>query len=74
MKNNLKLFVALFAIAAVTVGATLIQRKHKNNLHIVQQKESSGKVIGVSWYNGEWIPMIQLPEVTVAAPALKKSK
>jgi hypothetical protein len=74
MKNTLRISIALLALATVSVGATVINNRAKRNTHPVEIPVTTSKIVGTKNYQGEMIPVVQLPEVTVSGSAVKKSK
>jgi chemotaxis signal transduction protein len=74
MKNTLRISLALLAVATMSVGATVMSHRAKKNTHPVEIPVTTSKVVGVKNYQGQLIPVVQLPELTVSGSAIKKSK
>ena len=78
--NTILMSAAIVLIAAFSfsIGTTAIRSTRNANSKIIspamRNADSGTHVVGIKKYNGEWISVMQLPEVTISEPAVKKSK
>jgi len=79
-KRNLMMSTSMVLIAALSfsIGASTtrskVNEKVPSTSGIVSQSENGTHLIGLKKYNGDWISVIQLPEVTITESALMHSK
>lgn len=77
-KVNTYLFSAgMIVISAVTIsiGATAIRTLNsKAGAPVIIVKDCASQMVDVKNFKGEWIPFVQLPEVTVAEQAMRNGK
>ena len=70
--------IALITVLTITIGVARIRSVSNANVKIItpsaHQTESASQLIGIKKYNGEWISVLELPEITITESALKKSK
>ena len=70
--------IVLITVLTITIGAARIRSVSNANTKIIapvnHNSGGASQIIGYKKYNGEWIRVVQLPEVTIVEPALKKSK
>ena len=78
--NTILMSAAIVLIAAFSfaIGTSAIRSSRNANSKIISpamhDADSRTHLVGIKKYNGEWIRVVQLPEVTIAEPALNKSK
>ena len=78
--NTILMSAAIVLIAAFSfsIGTVAIHSTRNANKKIIspamRNADSATHLIGIKKYNGEWISVMQLPEVTISEPAVKKSK
>ena len=70
--------IVLISVLTITIGAARIRSTRNANSKIISppmhNADSGTHLVGIKKYNGEWISVMQLPEVIISEPALKKSK
>ena len=70
--------IVLITVLTITIGVARIRSVSDANTKIIapanHNSGGTSQIIGFKKYNGEWIRVVQLPEVTIVEPALKKSK
>ena len=70
--------IVLISVLTITIGVARIRSVSNSNTKIIapanHNSAGTSRVVGLKKYNGEWIRVVQLPEVTIVEPALKKSK
>lgn len=75
--NTYLISAGIIVISAVTIsiGATAIRTLNKNaGAPVIIVKECASQMVDVKNFKGEWIPFVQLPEVTVVEQAVSKGK
>ena len=74
----MSLSIVLITVLTITIGVARIRSVSNANTKIIahanHNSAGASQIIGFKKYNGEWIRVVQLPEVTIVEPALKKSK
>ena len=60
--------LVLISVLSISFGATAIRYAK------TKSAASDTHLVGLKKYNGEWISVLELPEVTITEPALKKSR
>ncbi|HLG33519.1 MAG TPA: hypothetical protein VI757_01455 [Bacteroidia bacterium] len=67
--------IVLISVLSISIGAAAIRNmKAKSESPVIIKRECTSNVVGLTKYKGEWISVIELPEVTIVEYALKKSK
>ena len=78
--NTILMSTAIILIAAFSfsIGAVTNLKSKNANVKIISPAmhnvDCGTHIVGMKKYNGEWISVIELPEVTIAKPAVKKSR
>ena len=68
--NNhlMSISLVLISVLSISFGATAIRYAN------TKSAAADSHLVGLKKYNGEWISVIQLPEVTITESLVKKSK
>jgi len=79
IKRNLtmSITIALISVLSISIGATVIHKTKNTHAKIYSRhatEKNSLHPTSVIKYNGELIPLIQLPEVTISDTAIQKKK
>jgi len=67
--------IVLISVLSISIGVAAIKNINAKTISpVIIKRECASHIVGLTKYKGEWISVIELPEVTIAEPALKKSK
>jgi hypothetical protein len=79
IKRNLtvSITIALISVLSISIGATVIRNTNSTHKKYYSrpaiEKETSLRA-GIIKYDGELIPLVQLPEVIISDTAIQKKK
>ena len=73
--NLMSAALVLISVLSITIRAAAIRNiKLKNTSTVILKSECASRLVGLKKYNGEWISVIQLPELNITESAVKGSR